>query len=115
MSHFVALTIGLKAKERSMMFDANNLRKFEHAISSGMSVSKACNYAGFNKIAYYDYIKKHPEYYNRIKELSNNILIKARAKIKYNGGSMEDKLNEIKDQIKILSSQVGGGDIPQTK
>lgn len=57
------------------------VNKLEQAFSLGCPITVACEYAGISKETIYDYIRKNPEYSDRIKQLQGLIGMRARKSI----------------------------------
>ncbi len=57
------------------------LAKLEQAFAIDASVDEALSYAEIKPDAYYDYLKKHPEFSDRIKDLRNRPILAARQRV----------------------------------
>ena len=57
------------------------LAKLEQAFAIDASVDEALSYASLKPDAYYDYLKKHPEFSDRIKELRQRPILAARQRV----------------------------------
>lgn len=55
--------------------------KLEHAFAIDATVEEACSYAEVSRDAFYDYLKKKPEFSDRIADLRNRPILKARQTI----------------------------------
>lgn len=54
------------------------VQKLEQAFAIDATIEEACSYAGIARQTYYDYIEKNPEFSDRIADLRNRPVLKAR-------------------------------------
>jgi hypothetical protein len=59
----------------------STLGKLEQAFALDSTVEQACFYADINPDTYYEYVKNHPEYSERIKALRNRPVLAALQKV----------------------------------
>lgn len=60
---------------------ADVVTKLEMAFAIGCPVEEACSYAGISRKVFYEWIKRHPEYSDRIDDLREKPFLKARQTI----------------------------------
>ena len=54
------------------------VNKLEQAFSIGATDTEACNFAGISRQSYYTYLKKNPEFLDRVTELKSKLPMKAK-------------------------------------
>jgi predicted DNA-binding protein YlxM (UPF0122 family) len=57
------------------------VKLLEDAFKLDAPVTEACQYAGISRTAYYDYIKAHPEFLDRLERLKSMTRFKIRGKV----------------------------------
>lgn len=75
---------GTRAKSnagRKPIIDAAVIRKIEQAAAMDCSINEILLYADISKDAYYDYLKLHPEFSERIEKLRDTPVLAARATV----------------------------------
>ena len=63
---------------RPEVIDLGKVTKLEQAFAIDASVEEACSYAEVSRKVYYEYIKRHPEFGDRIADLRQKPILKAR-------------------------------------
>lgn len=63
---------------RPTVMTPETLAKLEQAFAIDATVEEACSYADIGRDAFYDYLKKSPEFSDRIADLRNRPILKAR-------------------------------------
>jgi hypothetical protein len=66
---------------RPSIVDDAVVQKLEEAFAIGCNDTQACAYVSLNRVTFYAYIKKHPEFLNRINDLKQRPVLKARKTI----------------------------------
>lgn len=66
---------------RPEKIDLEKVTKLEQAFAIDCTVEEACSYAEVSRKVYYEYIKRHPEFGDRIEELRQKPILKARQTI----------------------------------
>jgi hypothetical protein len=67
-----------KKRGRPEKIDVVKMGKLEQAFSIDATVAEACSYAEITRSVFYDYIQRHPEFNDRINDLRNKPILKAR-------------------------------------
>ena len=67
---------------RPSKIDEATIQKLEYAFSIGCTALEACCHADISKTAYYDYLKRNPEFTDRVELLKEKLPLKAREVIK---------------------------------
>jgi predicted DNA-binding protein YlxM (UPF0122 family) len=57
------------------------VKLLEDAFKLDAPVTEACQYAGISRTAYYDYVKAHPEFLDRLERLKSMTRFKIRGKV----------------------------------
>lgn len=95
------------------------LAKLEEAFAIDCTAEEACSFADISRDAFYDYLKKNPKFSDRIADLRNRPVLKARKtvvdKISENYSNAMDYLKrkkklEFGDNVDVTS---GGEKLPQ--
>jgi len=71
----------VKKVGRPSKIDEGVVNKLENAFSVGASDSEACSFAGISRQAYYTYLKKNPEFLDRVKQLKSKLPLKAKTEL----------------------------------
>ena len=97
---------------RPTVMTEETIEKLESSFALGTTVEQACLYAGIDPGTYYSYLKKNPEYINRIDALRQNVSMHARRNVgeAITGGSVQDSWKYLerrdKDFTEKTESQV---------
>ena len=67
---------------RPSKIDEATIQKLEYAFSIGCTALEACCYADISKTAYYDYLKRNPEFTDRVELLKEKLPLKSREVLK---------------------------------
>lgn len=76
-----------KKEGRPTVMTESVVGKLEQAFAIDCTVEEACSYANISRDAFYDYLKKEPPFSDRIEELRQHPVLKARQ-------TVSDKLGE---------------------
>ena len=66
---------------RPTVMTPETIAKLEQAFAIDATVEEACSYAEISRDAFYDYLKKEPTFSDRIEDLRNRPILKARQTI----------------------------------
>ena len=66
---------------RPTVFTQDVVAKLEQAFAIDCTVEEACSYADISRDAFYDYLKREPKFSDRIADLRNRPILKARQTI----------------------------------
>lgn len=66
---------------RPTVMTSDVIAKLEQAFAIDATVEEACSYAEISRDAFYDYLKKEPTFSDRIEDLRNRPILKARQTI----------------------------------
>ena len=69
---------GTKKVGRPELIAGNVVTKLEQAFAIDATISEACSYAGVSRKVFYEYMKRHPEFGDRIADLREKPVLKAR-------------------------------------
>ena len=84
------------------MIDLEKVTKLEQAFAIDASVEEACSYAEVSRKVYYEYIKRHPEFGDRIAELRQKPVLKARqTAVQKLGESYQNAMDYLKRKRKL--------------
>jgi len=75
--------------------DKDTVGKLEQAFAKGATVEMACFYAKISRDAYYDFIKKNPEFSDRFEDLRSQPVLKAL-------DTLTNSLNNVEDAKWLL-------------
>ncbi len=105
---------------RPTVITESAIAKLEQAFAIDASVEEACSYADISRDAFYDHLKKEPKFSDRIADLRNRPVLKARQtavqKLSENYGNAMDYLSrKRKDEFSTRSEAKITGEITISK